>query len=188
MDQVDEVLALIAAHKEMGVTGASVMLSFFKRRIEPIQQCHTLGFKYMGAKDPSRMCAEKLTDDAALIRVKRALLDVNTVPYIPELFSAQNPPEPVSFRLLGILSVVLELPLIENPLQGHTALYRSYPPQSDVPRPYHLLPSAAAEAKMAQSSDDLPSGETNESEIPWWRRQLKGRRTRTTSPDHPWSW
>ncbi|XP_025791944.1 predicted GPI-anchored protein 58 [Panicum hallii] len=40
------------------------------------------------------MCAEELTDDATLIQVKRVLLDVNTVPYIPELFSAQNPPEP----------------------------------------------------------------------------------------------
>jgi hypothetical protein len=112
------------------------------------------------------MCAEELTDDAALIQVKRVLLDVNMVPYISELFSAQNPPEPVSFRLLGILSVVLELPLTENPLQGHTALYWSYPPQSDISRPYHLLPSAAAEAKWAQSSDDLPSGDTTESEIP----------------------
>jgi hypothetical protein len=65
----------------------------------------------MGAEDPPRICAEELTVDAALIRVKRVLLDVNTVPYIPELFSTQNPPEPVSFRLLGILSVVLELPL-----------------------------------------------------------------------------
>jgi hypothetical protein len=81
----------------MGVTGASVMLSFFKRRIQPIQQRQTLGFEYMGTQDLSRMCAEELTDDAALIRVKRVLLDVNTVPYIPKLFSAQNPPEPVSF-------------------------------------------------------------------------------------------
>jgi hypothetical protein len=46
------------------------------------------------------MCAEELTDDAALIRVKRVLLDVNTVPYVPKLFSAQNPPKPVSVRLL----------------------------------------------------------------------------------------
>jgi hypothetical protein len=71
----------------------------------------------MGAEDPSRMCAEELTDDATLIWVKWVLLDVNTVPYIPELFSAQNPPELVSFRLLGILSVVLELPLTEDPLR-----------------------------------------------------------------------
>jgi hypothetical protein len=37
MDQVDELLAIIAAHKEIGVTGASVMFSFFKRRVQPIQ-------------------------------------------------------------------------------------------------------------------------------------------------------
>jgi hypothetical protein len=51
----------------------------------------------MGAEDPSQMCTEELIDDAVLIRVKRVLLDVNTVPYVLELFSAQNPPEPVSF-------------------------------------------------------------------------------------------
>jgi hypothetical protein len=31
MDQVDELLALIVAHKEIGVTGMSVMMSFIKR-------------------------------------------------------------------------------------------------------------------------------------------------------------
>jgi hypothetical protein len=96
LDQVDELLAIIAAHKEIGVTGVSVMFSFFKRRIQPIQQRHTLGFEYISAEDPSRMCAEELTDDAALIRVRRVLLNVDTVPYVPLLFSAQNPPKPVS--------------------------------------------------------------------------------------------
>jgi hypothetical protein len=96
MDQVDELLASIAAHKEIGVTSASVMFSFFKRWIQPIQQHHTLGFEYIGTEDPSQMCAEELIDDTALIRVKRVLLDVNAVPYILELFSAQNPPKLVS--------------------------------------------------------------------------------------------
>jgi hypothetical protein len=100
MDQVDELLTIIAAHKEIGVTGASVMFFFFKRRIQPIQQRHTLGFEYIGDEDLSQMCAEELTDDAALIWVKRVLLDMNAVPYVPELFSAQNPPKPVSVRLL----------------------------------------------------------------------------------------
>jgi hypothetical protein len=100
MDQVNELLDTIAAHKEMGVTGTSIMFSFFKRRVQPIQQCHTLGFKYMGAEDPSCMCTEELTDEAALIRVKRVLMDVNTVPYVPGLFSARNPPKPVSIQLL----------------------------------------------------------------------------------------
>jgi hypothetical protein len=55
----------------------------------------------MGTEDPSRMCAEELTDDAALIWVKRVLLDVNAVPYVPEFFSAQNPPKLVSVRLVS---------------------------------------------------------------------------------------
>jgi hypothetical protein len=100
MDQVRELLELIAAHKEMGVTGASVMLSFFKRRIQPIQQRHTLGFEYMGTKDPSRMCAKELGDDAVLVRVKRILLDVDAIPYVPAGFTAQNRPPSVSVRLL----------------------------------------------------------------------------------------
>ena len=100
MDQVQELLELIAAHKEAGVTGASVMMSFFKRRIQPIQQCHTQGFEYMGTEDPSRMCAEEIGDDAVLVRVKRILMDVETVPYVPAGFSAQNRPPPVSNQLL----------------------------------------------------------------------------------------
>jgi hypothetical protein len=95
LDQDDELLAIIAAQKEIGVIGASVMFSFFKRRIQPLQQRHTLGFEYIGAKDSSRM-----SDDAALTRVRRVLLDVDAVPYVPQLFSAQNPPKLVSIRLL----------------------------------------------------------------------------------------
>jgi hypothetical protein len=33
------------------------------------------------------MCAEELSDDAALLRVKRVLLDVDAVPYVLGLFS-----------------------------------------------------------------------------------------------------
>jgi hypothetical protein len=102
MDQIEELLDIIAAHKEMGVTGASVMVSFFKRRVQPIQQRHILGFEYKCAEDPSRMCTEELTDEAALTRVRRVLLDVDAIPYVPQLFSAQNPPKPVSIRLLFI--------------------------------------------------------------------------------------
>jgi hypothetical protein len=118
MDQIDELLDTISAHKEIGVTGASVIFSFFKRRVQPIQQRHILGFEYMGAEDPSRMCAEELTDEAALIRVKRVLLDVNAIPYVPGLFSARNPPKLVSIRLLlRANSAVLPL-LAKNLLQG----------------------------------------------------------------------
>jgi hypothetical protein len=85
MDQVEELLDIIEAHKMTGVTGASVMFSFFKRRIQPIQQRR---YEYTGAEDSSRMCEEELSDDATLLRVKWVLLDVDAVPYVPELFSA----------------------------------------------------------------------------------------------------
>jgi hypothetical protein len=108
MDQVKVLLELIAAHKEMGVTGASVMMSFFKRRIQPIQQRHTLGFEYMGTEDPSRICAKELVDAAALVRVKWVLLDVEAVLYIPEGFTARNRPETVRLRLPVIFLTCFE--------------------------------------------------------------------------------
>jgi hypothetical protein len=79
-----------------------MMFSFFKRRVQPIQQHHILGFEYKGAEDPSRMCAEELTDEAMLRRVGRVLLDVDAVPYVPQLFTAQKPPKPVTVRLLYV--------------------------------------------------------------------------------------
>jgi hypothetical protein len=66
MDQVKELLDIIEAQKKKRVTGASVMFAFFKRRVQPIQQRHRLGFKYTGPADPYRMCAEELPDEAAL--------------------------------------------------------------------------------------------------------------------------
>lgn len=54
----------------------------------------------MDVEDPSWMCAKELSDDTALIRVKRVLLDMNAVLYVLELFSARNPPKPVSFDYL----------------------------------------------------------------------------------------
>jgi hypothetical protein len=101
-DQVEELLEFIEANKLMGVTGASVMFSFFKRRVQPIQLRHQLGFEYTGFEDPSRMCAEELSDDDALLRVRRVLLDMDAIPYVPELFSARNAPMPVSIRLLFV--------------------------------------------------------------------------------------
>jgi hypothetical protein len=52
---------------------------------------------------------------------------------------------------------------LKNSLQGHTELYRSYPPRSDIPRPDHLLPTAAAaEAKKARLAAAQRSSESTE--------------------------
>jgi hypothetical protein len=101
MDQVKELLDVIEAQKKKkGVTGASIMFAFYKRRVQPIQQRHRLGFEYTGPAGPSRMCAEDLLDEVTLQRVQQVQLDVDAMPYVPTLFSARKLPKPASIRLL----------------------------------------------------------------------------------------
>jgi hypothetical protein len=110
------------------------------------------------------------------------LLDVNAIPYIPGLFSAQNPPKPVSIRLLlRANSAVLPL-LTENLLQELTELYCSYPPQPDIPRLDHLFPSAAAEVKRAGVAEALPGSESTERRSPLAERKAEGETRRDKSP------
>ncbi|RLM52822.1 hypothetical protein C2845_PMPSC055421 [Panicum miliaceum] len=92
--QVNELLDLIRAQKETGVTGASVLASMYKRCIMPLQKRCRFGFEYLGSSDPSRLSSEILPPETAIDCVRRVLLDVNTVPYVPKLFSAGNPPNP----------------------------------------------------------------------------------------------
>jgi hypothetical protein len=72
--------------------------------------------------------AEELTDEAALTRVRRVLLDVDAVPYVLQLFASQNPLRSggcySTTFLLKTSSITLPL-LAENLLQGHTKVYRS---------------------------------------------------------------
>jgi hypothetical protein len=187
MDQVNELLDTIATHKEMGVTGASVMFSFFKCRVQPIQQHHTLRFEYMGAEDPSRMCAEELTDEAPLIRVKRVLMDVNTVPYVPGLFSARSPPKSVIIRLLlRANSAILPL-LTENLLQGLTELYRSYPPQPDIPDRTTFFPALRQRQKELEQPKHCRAARPRKARAPRWKGKPRGRREGIAPPDNSWS-
>jgi hypothetical protein len=67
------------------------------------------------------------------------------------------------------------LPLLtENLLLGHTKLYRSYPPRPDIPRPDHLLPSAAVEAKRARIAQALHSSDSTEDESPLVEKEAEG--------------
>jgi hypothetical protein len=72
--------------------------------------------------------------------------------------------------------------LTEDLLQGHTELYRSYPPQPDIPQPDHLLPSAAAEAKRARVAEALPGSESAESGSPLAEKEAEGKASRGNSP------
>jgi hypothetical protein len=75
------------------------------------------------------------------------------------------------------------LPLLtEDLLQGHTELYRSYPPQPDIPRPNHLPPNAAAEAKRARVAKALHSSESTEDGNPLAEKETEGEARRDNSP------
>jgi hypothetical protein len=141
----------------------------------------------MGAEDPSRMCTEELTDDAVLIQVKRVLLDVNMVPYVPKLFSAQNPPEPIRFRLREKISVVLEHPLkiLCRDTGRCTGVIRHKPTSPDHTT---FFPAPPLKQKRLNRLTICPAARQPKARSPRWRRQLKGKRTRITPPDHEWSW
>ncbi|XP_025828700.1 protein IQ-DOMAIN 14-like [Panicum hallii] len=102
---------------------------------------------------------KELMDEAALTRVRPVLLDVDAVPYVPQLFASQNPPKP-----------------------GHTEVYRSYPPQPDIPRLDHLLPSTAAEATRARVAEALPGSESTEGRSPLVEKEAEGEARRGNSP------
>jgi hypothetical protein len=61
-------------------------------------------------------------------------------------------------------------------------VYRSYPPQPDIPRPDHLLPSAATEAKRAQVAEALPGSESTEGRSPLAEKEVEEEASRGNSP------
>jgi hypothetical protein len=67
-------------------------------------------------------------------------------------------------------------------MQGHIELYRSYPPQPDIPQPDHLLPSTAAKAKRAQVAEALPGSESTEGGSPLAEEEAEGETRRNNSP------
>jgi hypothetical protein len=78
--------------------------------------------------------------------------------------------------------------LTESLLQGHTELYRSYPPRPDIPRPDHLLPNAAVEAKRARIAAAQRSSGSTEDVSPQKEEEAEGEAQRDNSPSQSWSW
>jgi len=89
-----------------------------KRRIQPLQARETLGFEYQGTSDPSRYSEEEISDEE--------------VPFIPDTFSAANPPKQVQVKVVDLcLSSTLSLArfLIEFAFMLEDVdLYKSSPP------------------------------------------------------------
>ena len=93
--QVPELLERIAILRQNNLTGEAIMFDWMRRRIQPLQARETLGFLYQGTADSSRYSEEEISDEDILSRVQRLLRDVKKVPFIPDTFSAANPPKQV---------------------------------------------------------------------------------------------
>ena len=77
------------------MTGEAIIFDWMRRRIQPLQAWETLGFQYRGIADSSRYSEEEISDGEILSRVQRLLRDVKKVPFVPDMFSAANPPKQV---------------------------------------------------------------------------------------------
>ena len=99
-DQVGELLKQIARLWREGVTGATVVSSWLRRQIQPLQCCSHPGFEYTGLRDPSRFSSEKTSCDEAMVLLYNLFEGVTSMPELPDLFCASNPPKQVGFSVV----------------------------------------------------------------------------------------
>ena len=100
LDQVGELLKRIAKRWKEGETRATVVSSWLRRQVQPLQCRSRLGFEYMGLYDPSRFSLEKTSRDEAMVLLYNLFEGVGSIPVLPDLFHVNNPPKQV--KLCGI--------------------------------------------------------------------------------------
>ena len=100
-DQVGELLKRIAKRRREGVTGATVVSSWLRRQVQPLQCRSHLGFEYTGLYDPSRFLSEKTSRDEAMVLLYNLFEGVSSIPVLPDLFHVNNPPKQIKFCNIG---------------------------------------------------------------------------------------
>jgi len=103
-NQVGELLKRIAKRRREGVTGATVVSSWLRRQIQPLQCRSHLGFEYTGLYDPSRFSSEKTSRDEAMVLLYNLFEGVSSIPVLPDLFCVNNFPKQVRFCIIECLS------------------------------------------------------------------------------------
>ena len=96
MNQIPELLEMIASLKQKGISGEAVAFDWMKRRIQPLQARVTFGFEYQGKNEPSRCSEKEMSNREALRRVQRLFEKMEHVPHLLDTFSVLNPPKEVS--------------------------------------------------------------------------------------------
>jgi hypothetical protein len=165
------------------------MYSWVGRLIQPLQKRALFGFEYLGVSDPSQFSVEHIEKNETLLRVSRARMGAEIVPYVPSLYSVKNPPKQigVSSRMLlsstsGILCSDLVLTDLEILLQDDVNVYRSMPLMPDLQCPDHMMPSTFRVPKTSRPIIDPVSGEKDEvtDDDRTLAEVIKRKRTRTS--------
>jgi len=106
-DQVEELLKWIARRRREGVIGATVVSSWLRRQVQPLQSRIHSGFEYTGLYDPSRLSSEKSGRDEAMVLLYNLFEGVSTIPVLPQLFHVNNPPNLVGLCVIEYFSGLL---------------------------------------------------------------------------------
>ena len=96
------------------MTGATVISSWLRRQIQPLQCRTNPGFEYTGLHDPSRFSSEKTGRDEAMVLLYNLFEGVTSLPELPDLFCASNPPKQVWFSVIEWFSELSSYALADS--------------------------------------------------------------------------
>ena len=83
------------------MTGATVVSSWLRRQVQPLQCRSRLGFEYTELYDPCRFSSEKTSRDEAMVLLYNLFEGVGSIPVLSDLFHVNNPPKQVKFCSIG---------------------------------------------------------------------------------------
>ena len=86
------------------MTGATVVLSWLRRQIQPLQSRIHPGFEYTGLHDFSEFSSKKTGRDEAMVLLYNLFEGVTSLPELPDLFHASNLPKQVRFSVIECFS------------------------------------------------------------------------------------
>ena len=88
------------------MTGATVVSSWLRTQVQPLQCRSHLGFEDTGLLDPSRFSSEKTSRDEAMVLLYNLFEGVTSMPELLDLYRASNPPKQVRFFVIEWFSEI----------------------------------------------------------------------------------
>ena len=89
------------------MTRGTVVVSWLRRQVQPLQCRSNLGFEYTGLYDRSRFSSERTSQEEAMVLLHNLFEGVSSISLLLKLFHMNNSPKQVKFCLIECFS---ELP------------------------------------------------------------------------------